>query len=798
MATPSHDVVPVSSSQTSVQGPNYRFTVLTGRLIRCEWAEDGQFEDRPSTFAINRDFAKTEFDVVDSETSVQIITEHLHLTYDKKRFSSGGLTIEVKSRLTEWGSLWRYGIKDGSNLGGTARTLDDCDGRCDLGEGLLAKKGFVAVDDSSSMLFEDDFVAPRRPGDRIDTFLFGYAHDYKAAIKAFFKLSGKQPVLPRWALGNWWSRYHPYSHDEYLKLMDDFRDRSVPLSVAVIDMDWHVVDDAPHAGWTGYTWNKKLFPDPAKFGQDLHDRGLKITLNDHPHEGVHHHEDTYEEVAKALGYDASKKLPIAFDATDPKYMRAYLDIVLRDLEKKGCDFWWVDWQQGTHSKVEGFDPLWVLNHFHFEQNKKSASQPLIFSRYAGLGSHRYPVGFSGDTVTTWDSLKFQPEFTATASNVGYGWWSHDIGGHINGIRKSELFARWVQLGVFSPILRLHSTKGRWISKEPWLYKDGAIIEAFMRLRHRLVPFLYTEMLESRSSDETLIKPMYWEFPELEEAYQVPNQYFFGRNLIVSPIVEPNNLHTGLGRANVWLPPGTYVDFFTGTVYDGDRRLEMWRSLDALPVLAKKGSIIPLDGSDVLENDCRNPSVYEVVVVIGSDAWYALQEESAEGYNTSFNMEYDQQSGKLTLKCDGEKREWCFRFIGITTIQKHLKVTVDGEEPSGVQIGIQDFQHTKCLTVNSLHSSQQKGNEIVIDLGPNPELSILDDRDRIEVMLREYEGELTTKNALWKIVEHHSPINIKVGDVMSLGLDTALTGPILELLLADQRVPQYRSESVKGT
>lgn len=462
---------PLPNPEWLITRPYYRFTMINDMVLRYEWSDDGVFEDRASTFAINRSFAKPSFQVDDTETQLQIFTPSFHLTYDKQRFGSNGLVITFTSKISDWGDEWRYGDSSDDNLGGTARTLDMVDGRCDMGSGILSRSGFIALDDSESMLFDGNgFVGTRRPGDRIDGYLFSYAHDYTGAMKSFYAISGRQPVVPRWCLGNWWSRYHPYSSTEYLELMDKFKAKEIPLSVAVIDMDWHLVkeDQVVHSGWTGYTWNTSLFPDPKSFIKALHDRGLKVTLNDHPHLGIHSHEDMYEAMAQALGHDTTNRIPILFDPTSPKFMHAYLNVLLQHLDEQGCDFWWIDWQQGSVSRVLGLDPLWLMNHFEFlHQQINSKSRPLIFSRFAGPGSHRYPVGCSGDSIVTWASLEFQPEFTATASNIGYGWWSHDIGGHAFGYRDDELSVRWVQLGVFPPILRLHSTQSRWMSKEPW-------------------------------------------------------------------------------------------------------------------------------------------------------------------------------------------------------------------------------------------------------------------------------------------------------------------------------------------
>jgi alpha-glucosidase (family GH31 glycosyl hydrolase) len=253
-------------------GPTYRFTVSIDRLIRYEWAADGQCEDKASTLAINHCFPVSRFRVVDGDDP-EIIAKHFHLTDNKQRFSAGGLVVHFRDRHTEWGAPWRYGVTEDLNLGRTARTLDLSDGRCDRGQGVISRAGHAALDDASSMLFDGDFVTSRRPGDRVDWYLFCFGHDYRAAIRTFFALSGKQPVLPRHALGNWWSRHQ----DEDVSLMDKFRAHSIPLSVAVIDMDWHLVshESVLHSGWTGYTWDKGLCPDPEAFGHELHKRNLK-------------------------------------------------------------------------------------------------------------------------------------------------------------------------------------------------------------------------------------------------------------------------------------------------------------------------------------------------------------------------------------------------------------------------------------------------------------------------------------------------------------------------------------------
>ncbi|KAL4950651.1 glycosyl hydrolases family 31-domain-containing protein [Aspergillus filifer] len=785
---------PIANPGSIVQGPNYRFTLLNERLIRFEWAEDNQFEDRASTFAINRDFAVPRFRVVD-EDELQIMTNHFHLSYTKEKFSPESLVFHFSGKSVKNGTPWRFGTPTEFNLGGTARTLDGVDGRCDMGQGVLSKAGYAVIDDSKSMLFDGKgFVAPRRPGERFDCYLFCYGREYKDAIKAFYGVSGKQPVVPRFALGNWWSRYYAYHQNEYVALMDKFQSHKIPMSVAVLDMDWHYVSDprVPHAGWTGYTWDEKLFPKPKKFRKEMHARGLKVTLNDHPHGGIHVHEDAYEEMAKFLGHDTRDKNPLLFDPANPKFMEAYFGILHRRLENDACDFWWVDWQQGPYSKIPGFDPLWLLNHFQYLDSVQDGRIPLIFSRYGGPGSHRYPIGFSGDTVVSWESLAFQPEFTATASNIGYGWWSHDIGGHIRGVRDDELLARWTQLGVFSPIMRLHSTSSRWMSKEPWLYGEecSKAMSKFMRFRHVLAPYLYNQNVLGSAKDEPLIQPMYWSYPYHNEAYEVPNQYYLGSDLLVAPIVQPRDNRTNLASVRAWLPPGRrFMDLFTGTLYGGGRKITFHRPIDQYPVLAAEGSIITLDSAeDEPANGCPNPEHLEVVVIVGQDGQACHFEETTDDIPSSpedvlktqvsrreTKFQFIQETGEFTAM--GAGQACTFRFPWVVGVQDCLDAPIVGTE--GYELLSKIGTYRRRL--------QKDGVPVTIKLGPDPRLQVQDHTDHLEDLIRGYQIEFQVKDKLWAAIDSAKGQPLKaVSSLLSLGYEDAIVGPLIELLLADDR------------
>lgn len=628
-----------------VQGETFRFTVLSPRLIRMEWNERGEFIDERTQLVVSREFPVPEFTVTElPDGGIDIRTECLQLRYDGREFSGGGLSVKLLRGSTDVHySTWHYSMEYPEdlpyrgNLRGTARTLDEADGRIDLEPGILATYGFAAVDDSNTaLLATDGWIAARPdagPRGRKDIYLFAHGRDFAGALADYHRLTGPTAVVPRYSLGNWWSRYWRYSEDEYLTLMERFDAERIPLSVAVIDMDWHLVDVDPEigTGWTGYTWNRELFPDPERFLAALHERGLAVTLNVHPADGIRRHEEAYPEVARAVGIDPDSGLPVAFDVTSREFVDAYLRYAHHPLEEQGVDFWWLDWQSGGTTRIAGLDPLWMLNHIHFHDSGRDGKRPLTFSRYAGLGSHRYPVGFSGDTITTWESFDFQPEFTNTAANVGYTWWSHDIGGHMFGTKDVERTVRWFQYGVFSPVNRLHSSNSPFATKEPWAYgpRAHATIANYLRLRHRLVPALYTAAWRAHTDGTAVVRPMYHDHPTLDAAFSVPNQSMVAEHLLVAPITSP--AEAGIGSVRAWIPEGAWFDLFTGQRYDGGQHVTLHRPEEQIPVLARAGSVLPL--ADALEPISDAPARLTLRVFPGNGV-SELIEDHGEGAPTA--------------------------------------------------------------------------------------------------------------------------------------------------------------------
>ncbi len=527
------------------------------------------------------------------------------------------------------------------NLKGTARTLDQKRGAVKLQDGVVSKSGVAILDDSRSLLIAEDGMPKMRKGKGKDYYIFAYGSDYVASVRALYHLCGPTPLIPRYTLGNWWSRYKAYTQEEYLSLMERFIKEQVPLTVATVDMDWHWVNIKKRLknqkvdfgkktflgkGWTGYSWNTDLFPDYKEFLKKLKEKNLKTTLNLHPASGVRAFENQYEDMAKALSINPKKKKAIPFDVTNPKFMEAYFKYLHHPYEEDGVDFWWIDWQQGKKSALKGLDPLWALNHFHTLSADRTNKRPLILSRYAEIGSHRYPIGFSGDTWIRWSALNFQPYFTITAANCGYTWWSHDIGGHVFGGKDEELYVRWIQFGVFSPILRLHSsntTRG----KEPWNYSKEIckVAKNFLRLRAQLIPYIYTMNYRNHKEGRALCEPLYYSYKE-KWAYQYENEYLFGNQLLVCPVTQPMNPATKKATTRMYLPKGRWTNLFTDEVIEGDREITVESSLEEMPVFAKEGAILPLSMN--LVNGADNPS-HLMWRIFSGEGEFSLYEDDGE-------------------------------------------------------------------------------------------------------------------------------------------------------------------------
>ena len=622
---------PKADAKAVVTSGNARFTVLTPQLIRMEWSADGQFEDRATLTFVNRETPVPEFKVRESKSKLTITTPALTLTYLKNgKFSDKNLKAVFTLNGKE--VVWTPGMENPQNLLGTTRTLDGADGsklKEPMEQGILSRAGWSLIDDSQRHVLTPDgseweeWVEARPEGDRQDLYLFAYGHDYKQALADYALVAGRAPMPPKYTLGYWWSRYWQYSDNEFVDLVNKLKSMDVPIDVLIVDMDWHETwglrkSNSPkdeygqRIGWTGYTWQKELFPSPANFLKWTENEELKVALNLHPASGIQPYEAVYDDFTKEYGWsEKGKSVPFKID--ERKWADAYFKTVLEPMERDGVDFWLLDWQQWKESKyTPGLSNTFWLNHtfFNHAERQNPGLRPFIYHRWGGLGSHRYPLAFSGDTYATWPMLAYLPYFTATASNVNYGWWGHDIGGHMfHKTQKAtdpELYTRWLQYGVFTPIFKTHSTKDPRIERCIWCFPDHMfLMRDAIRLRYTLAPYIYNAARENYDTGVGMCRPMYYDYPESDKAYETPEQFMFGNDILATTITQPVDSITGLAPRTIWFPEGAWFDCATGSMYEGGRTEELHYTLAENPHYAKAGSIIPMNPATVknLQQPC---------------------------------------------------------------------------------------------------------------------------------------------------------------------------------------------------
>ena len=319
---------------------------------------------------------------------------------------------------------------------------------------------------------------------------------------------------------------------------------------------------------------------------------------------------------------------------------------------------------------------------------------------------------------SWSSLDFQPYFNSTASNVLYGYWSHDIGGHMGAKNiDPEMYIRWMQFGALSPILRTHSTKDGGLNKEPWVFsnKQTTILRDIVNNRYAMAPYIYAMARKTYEDGISLCRPMYYDYPDNEEAYANRNEYMFGDQMLVSPITSPMN--NGISTQKVWLPAGNdWYETASGTLLKGGQTVERKFQLDEYPLYIKAGSIIPEYGK--VKNLRSNDETITVTVYPGAaDGSFAMYEDNGNDkhYATEFattqltsthngnelNVTIGERKGKYAEM--PAKRQFKLKVVATAVPEK---VTVNGKavefEYDGNNLSLLvDIPETDCNTAKHI-------------------------------------------------------------------------------------------------
>ena len=735
---------PVANPQSVVRSGNARFTILTDHVIRMEYSNDGTFTDQATLTFVNRNLPASSFTTSEASGWLTIKTQYCTLKYKSTgSFNENNLIVEYRDQRHKF--IWRPGMTDTLNLKGATRTLDGAHGKYNddgspgviLEDGMLSRSGWTLIDDSERPLFDNSdwaWVQARKGGSVQDLYFFGYGSDYKAALFDFTQIAGKISLPPKFAFGVWYSRYWAYTEAQFKEIAAEYQRNNIPLDVLVIDMDWHLTGkSSPEIfmkyvprpdGWTGFTWEKKYFPDYREFLAWTDTQRLQTCMNLHPASGVQQHEEAYPAFAKAMGMNPTGHKRIKFDIINKKFAQNYFDVLLHPYEKAGVDFWWLDWQQWGGTKIKGVNPTFYLNYVHFSDMQREGKRPLIFHRWGGLGNHRYEIGFSGDYKISWEGLDYQPEFTATGANVGFGYWSHDIGGHWGGSieekKDAELFTRWVEWGAFSPIFRTHATNDPEIDRRIYKYPEPNLkaMRKALQDRYALLPYIYSMARYAYDSAISIVHPMYYEYPDLNQCYHQEHQYYFGNDLIISPISRPMNGFEKISQA-VWLPEGNWYDFRDGKMISGGKEVTGYYTLDEVPIYVRAGSIIPTQTPKLRITGSVLDTL--ILTVYSSDAGASFKLYEDEGNNENYRKDicsftqfnYQKADGAVNFKIQPDGKtfpsqvtERCYE-IRIIASDKPAQVKMNGKAI--------DWNYDEKTGMTLIKTPKEKIEELIIEV-----------------------------------------------------------------------------------
>lgn len=780
----------LSESTYTFKGVNYRITVLSERLVRFEYSVDGNFYDGKTELVNNRKFEPFEMKAEHHDNYLVITTRYFVLQYAKEKpFKGPAFAPEsnLKVKLINSDKTWYYGHSESHNFKGTASSIEDFGKETTLKNGLYSSDGFAVLDDSNSMLIDEfGFMTPNT-NKRMDFYLFLYHRDFGLCLKDYFTLTGNAPMLPRYALGVWWNKDIIYNFNDIKMLVNLFKKNEIPLSVLLLGEFWHKKDASDYNLFkTGYSFNEDLFPNPKEFIEYLHNKKICLGVNLDGREGINEFENNYVKMKEDLRLERNGLIP--FKVFDQEFIVSYFKNLINPLYEIGVDFFWLD----TKDEMT----LRCLNYYHYNDFKKLENKrPLLLSRNNGIASHKYPVHYSGETKVSWDTLKYLPWYNLTSSNIGVSWWSHDVGGFKDGIEDSELYSRYVEFSCFSPIFRFSSKRGLYYKREPWSWdiKTYSIAKNYTKLRHRLIPYLYSENYKYYKYSLPLIQPLYYYHPEIVSKDEYRNEYYFGNELLVAPITSPKDELLNRSVEKIFLPKGTWYDFQEGKKYYGNKNYVLFYKEEEYPVFAKAGAIIPLAKLNDNLNDTSSPTKMEIQIFPGSSNAYRLYEDDGvsmkykDGYYiiTAIDYNYSKDNYDLSIHpVEGKTgiindyRDYEIRFRNSKQPEK-ITVSVNNQiitdydvhvDENDLVININHVDTKKHLNIScsgnveieNVKNINEEFNEIISDL-------------KIETIIKEKLASIffSSEDALDK--------KSKIKKLKSLKLNELLTKKLIELL-----------------
>lgn len=437
----------------------------------------------------------------------------------------------------------------------------------------------------------------------IDTFLIG-GDSFEEILFGYRQLTGFPSMPPLWSFGTWMSRMTYFSADEVNEICDRLRKENYPCDVIHLDTGWFETD------WLcEWKFNEKRFPNPEKFIQDLKKNGYRVSLWQLPY--IAYNAEQYEE-AKENNYisKSEKKIQGAsnfsvqdyagtIDFTYDKATEWYKGL-LKKLLDMGVTCIKTDFGEDIHldaeyhsmspDRLHNLYPL-LYQKAAYEITKEVTGDGIIWARAGWAGAQRYPLHWGGDSACSWDGLAGSLKGGLHLGLSGFGFWSHDVPGFhgvpnfMNSILPDDIYIRWTQFGVFSSHLRYHGSAKR----EPWHYPEiSGIIKKWWNIRYQLIPYILEQSEKTTKTGFPVLRALMMHHPEDKTCRHIDDQYYFGDNMLVAPVMNSEN------KRDIYLPEGKWVHFFSGKVYIGGTWLkDVEVPLEEMPVFVKYGAKIPM-------------------------------------------------------------------------------------------------------------------------------------------------------------------------------------------------------------
>ena len=719
----------VAISDNVITGSNYRITILTERLVRLEYHPNGVFYDLETELVKHRDFPKVDYELREDTRYLNIKTKYFSISYNKGKNFDGGKLMpmsNLKVELNGTDKSWYYNhpeIKNTQDYKGNFFSLDGNDKDIKAVKGLYSPDGFASIDDSKSLLYDVNKKIYSRDNKGIDIYLFMYGKDYNLALKDYYELTGYPSLIPRYALGNWWSRDLDYTTQDIEELVENFEKNRIPLSILLLDKGWHKYKlDNEEEIKSGFTFNKELIEDPKKMIENLKEKNIHVGVKIDPSDGIYPHDDNYPELANMFGVTDNKI--IAFDPLNPVFLDALYQVMISPLTRLGVDFFWND----TTCDNMNYHEFGLYSRLLFERvNADDEQHEMILARNPMIASHRYPVTYTGKALVGWDTIKRICRINEQASNIGSLWTSTDVSGNYGGVEEEEEYVRSVQQATFEPILRFSAPRGRYYRKEPWRWnaKTLEIVSRYLRLRHRLIPCLYSEAYDYHKNGNLFMRPLYYDYPWVFDDETYRNEYYFGQ-MLIAPITKKKDVLMNRTEHRIYIPDGVWYDFITGKKFLGNKEYKAFYRDEDYPVFVKRGGIIVLNNDLEKINFTGNPEKLEVHIFPGQSNTINLYEDKNEEENKHIITQYDYNylPNNYTLiirNIEGvkdvvpEKRNYKIRFRNVKKADnvicyfndKQIK-TISYVDDSDFVVEINDVPTMGQVTLNC------KGKDIELD------------------------------------------------------------------------------------